>query len=640
MESKSKMNSTYPSASKKHIPCRDWNATGTCRFGVRCHFGHFTAAGGSSHGAATGGAGMSIEGASWRGVPKAADADGGWRHVVTAKPARAAAGGGGGGGARAGGGGWTREEVAAHKVRKENKRVIYSVADTVLSILQKNGGLTDESYDALLTAYDSGDKVKKAQILHELASYSLHEFMAPGSPFGEYVKAAFVRGSGGLTVATARDGYNMFSLAVWPKWKKSAIKGNPRAEDNAVIPRTEDDVYATVEVLLMLGLNPFAIASKTHETVFDTLKISVEKGKLSGAMSAAVEKLILADFVGADVELYVHSLDVMYITERRADCYGHALWRWALNQPELCATLASRVAVEDMFVLSSHQPHGRSLEYSSKFEALKALVSDDALKHPNFEQAMAARPADKPAMLTTLAGVYMDTIADVAPRVVEQVPGEAAPVGKVAFASLSILGSFAFDVAAVLPGGMPMAVYNALPIASRIAFAARGRDVEELARLHETAGISSANKIKCELWMDEFGVKPAVAAAATVAPASVVTLNLGFDKVKEGSEVTFTAAGCTFPAIDDAIYSIERLAPKTDATALASAFCADAICSISKDHMLAQLAPLGNHLITRGFITKAALTSALADEEVIDGALEDSPRMGAHVLAVLRALAA
>jgi hypothetical protein len=56
--------------------------------------------------------------------------------------------------------------------------------------------------------------------------------------------------------------------------------------------------------------------------------------------------------------------------------------------------------------------------------------------------------------------------------------------------------------------------------------------------------------------------------------------------------------------------------------------------------MLAQLAPLGNHLIARGFITKAALNSALADEGVIDGALEDSPRMGAGVLAVLRTLAA
>ncbi len=630
MESKSKMNSTYPNGSKKHTLCRNWEATGTCRFGDQCHFRHITAAGGSAHGAARGGAGMSIEGASWRGASKAVDADGGWRHVGPAKPARVAAGGGGSG-AR-GGGGWTREEVAAHKARKENMRAIHSVADTVLTILQKNGGLTDESYDALLAAYDAGDKVKKAQILHELASYSLHEFIAPDTPFGAHVKTAFGVSTGAFGVATARDGYNMFSLAVWPKWKKAAIEG---------ISRTEDDVYATVDALLMLGLNPFAIASKTRETVFDTLKISVEKGKISGATSAAIEKLILADFVGADVELYVRSIDVMYITERRADNYGLALWRWALNQPELCAALASRVVSEDMFVISSLQPRGRSLGYSSKFEALKAIVSNDALKHHNFERAMATRPADKPAMLTTLAGVYMDTIADVAPRVAEQVPGEAVPAGKVAFASLSILGSFAFDIAAVLPGGMPPAVYSALPLASRIAFAARGRDVEELARLRETADISSANKIKCELWMEEFGVKPAVAAAAAVvSPASTVTLNLGFDKVKEGSEVTFTASGCSFPAFDDAIYSIEHLAPKTDATALASAFCVDAICSISKDHMLAQLAPLGNHLIARGFITKAALTSALADEETIDGALEDSPRMGARVLAVLRALAA
>jgi hypothetical protein len=455
--------------------------------------------------------------------------------------------------------------------------------------------------------------------------------MAPGTPFGDQVKTAFGVTSGAFGVAAARDGYNMFSLAVWPKWTKTPITG---------LRRTETDVFATVEVLLMLGLNPFTIASKKHETVFDTLKVSAEAGKITGEARTAIEKLILEDFVGADVELYARSIDVMYITERRTDNFGHALWRWALNQPALCATLATRVASEDIFSISGHQPRGRSLEYFSKFDALKAIVSNDALTHSNFERAMTARPVDKSAVMATLARVYMDTIADIASRVIEQVPGETVPVGKVAFASLSILGSFVFDVAAVLPGGMPLAVYNTLPLASRISFAARGRDVEILAELRDTAGISSANKIKCELWMEEFGVKPAVAAAAAVAPASVVHLSLGLDKVKEGSEVTFTAASCSFPAIDDAIYSIERLAVKADATALASAFCVDAICTISKEHMLAHLAPLGILLISRGFITKAALVSALGDEEIIDGALEDSPRMGAAVLAVLRALAA
>lgn len=612
-------NSTYPKGSKKHIQCRDWKATGKCKFGDRCHFGHFTAAGGPSHGAAGGGAGMGIANSSWRAAKAAAVDEGGWRHVGVTKPPRST-----------GGSGWSKQEVAAYKARKENKRLIHNVADSVLAILQKNGGLTEEAYEALLAAYEAGDKIKKAQMLHEFASYSLHEFIAPDTPFGVHVKTAFSVSGCAFGAATARDGYNMFSLAVWPKWKKAPIEG---------LVRTEDDIFATVEVLLMLGLNPFAIASKKRETVFDTLKVSTEKGKITGELGAAIEKLILVDYVDAGVELYTRSIDMMYITERRTDNFGHALWRWALNQPALCPALAARVVAEDIFSIAGCQPRGRSLEYFSKFGALKAIVSDDTLAHPNFARAMAARPVDKTTVLKTLASVYMDTIADVAARVIEQVPGEAVPAGKVAFASLSILGSFAFDVAAVMPGGMPTAVFKALPLASRISFAARGRDIKTLAELRETADISSANKIKCELWLEEFGAKPAVAVSAA-APASAVHLSLGLDKVKEGGDVAFTATGCSYPAVDDAIYNIEQLAPKADAKTLALAFCVEAICSISKPHMLAHLAPLGNHLISRGFISKAALTSALADDEVIDGALEDSPRMGNAVLAVLRALAA
>jgi hypothetical protein len=515
---------------------------------------------------------------------------------------------------------------ARSKIEHETKQRLYVVNNQVKKILLNSGGDLSVIEDKLNVYYQTLTKSEeKAKLIGILVENSIHELFCPGSYFGNIIASEMSIASS-LSKIKERDGYNLFTWAVWIPWNKDPIPG---------IDRTQDDIIASVSALMAHRVNPFRINQK-HESFFDTALLCVDKKKLTIDTYNTIYQMILYNPFDIDMCNFCIKHDFIDILNPEMK-FTKGLVQWGLTvNEEICDVLLT-----EAFNMDKNRVGGEKLlfqttdfQYVSVFDALMQLIR--ATPHKNFIRFFDENPIDVDGLTNKIATFYMENIMKEYATAYQY---EDKVQDGWLFKNLENLGAFIWDISQ----------YTVFPEISdfstkiKIGYGVRGL---------KKAGVN-ADLLREILTQDINRVEHSFVLRAletTVIPKKVEArveddarktidgFKTGLEELKSEETIIYSTKKGSYHSpgcIHDAICDISDMLKTNNSETIARSFVF-AVSSMYKPHQLSNLSGHVKFLIETNLLVSASIAKVLEDEEdhILD--MNDYSKSSKEVMKILR----
>ena len=553
----------------------------------------------------------------FRGGFSSSDEDG-WTRVGAQKKAphtnsrnyASAHGGAGHHGARGGAGGASVEHTRS-SIEQETKRRLYAVNNQMKSIFQTSSGdlsiIGSKAMDYYRTLTKSEEKAK---VIGVLVENSLHELFCPGTFFGDIISSEMSITSS-LSGLKERDGYNLFTWAVWIPWNKEPIAG---------LSRNEDDIISSVSALMAHRVNPFKINQK-HESIFDTAALCADKKKFSGETYDAIYQMLL--YNPLDIDLYMSSLKHNFpdiLNPEMKFSKGYLQWCLSVND-ELCSAVIKEAFETDKIRLGETKVSFQTTEfqYVTAFDALMQLVR--TAPHKNFEQFFHDHPIDVDGLTSKIASYYLSNILELHHTAYQLL--DVAKEGW-SFKNVENLGAFVWDLSRYIE--IAPADFSKFSTKIKVGYGVRGLKKTganaDLLRELLAGDLSPVERSFVTRSMESASMSLVAPKPSALAPVKEEELTLiegfktGLEKVAPEEAVSFStvSGGYHTPGcVHDSICDIAEMGKKHDHEVIGRSFV-HAACGLYKAHHLANLGGLISYLISNNLLNKDAVKKVIDEE--------------------------
>jgi hypothetical protein len=526
-------------------------------------------------------------------------------------------------------------ERARSSIEQETKRRLYAVHDQMKRILQTSGGDISLIGSKSMDYYRTLSKPEeKAKLIGVLVENSLHELFCPGTFFGNII-ASEMSITSSLSGLKERDGYNLFTWAVWIPWNKEPIAG---------LKREEDDIISSVSALMAHRVNPFRINQK-HETFFDTAELCVSKKKFSAETYDAIYQMMMHNPV--DIDLYMSSLKHFVpdiLNPEMKFSKGYLQWCLISNE-ELSNALIAEVFEMDKYRVGETKVSFQTtdFQYVIAFDALMKLVR--APPHKNFEQYFHENPINVDALTNKIASYYMDNILKLLPTAYQLVdsPKEDGWL----FKNLENLGAYIWDVSRYTE--LPDGVYNDFLTKVKVGYCVRGLKQEgaNADKLRDllTGTLSPVERSFVTRAMESASIAlsapaKAVSVVAVVeeAPKIIEGFKTGLELLSPEEVVIYNATSDRYHSpgcIHDTICDITDMSKTKDSQVIARSFVI-AAGALYKAHQLAKLGAHLKFLLSINLLQAETVKKVLEEEEENILEINDYSKSSKEVIKILR----
>ncbi len=461
-------------------------------------------------------------------------------------------------------------------------------------------------------------KEEKAKAIETVVSYSLHEIISIDHKIGQLIHSDLSVSSGFGSIKE-RDGYNLFVWAVWTRY------GEKRSIAN--LPRTNEDVLKTVDILLSLNINPFRINTQ-KESIVGTMDVCLKNGKITQNTYDEIYQKIFGTVV--NTEFYNKSI-AGYIPEIFQDdiSFEKSLILWGLCQDELDQKLLDSMFKMDIdrVGLADISRKNADIEYFPVFFKLIEFIQTGKV-HNDLLKYFKTSPLNKKGLITKIASFYMDKLFEVYPTIYEHSisDGYSGKKDGLCFKYYESFGSFVFDVAKYLEFNDE--VLSHFDIKVQIGYGIRGlkkekKNIELLKSIYPRAHISS--KILIE---NAFASVNIPFIRQIEQPVKVEKKENPLENLKTGLEkigvnkVIYKESEVYPPEVDDAVFHMSKIAPKVEPSAFANAFVFQACLGLFYENQISQLGGLVDYLDANKILSKEVISEFLDENE--DLVLEDT----------------
>lgn len=574
---------------------------------------------------------MAFRGTSKATYPTASDSDGWVRvgapkkapHTTSRHPVNSGAG-------RASGP--SHEDAKLNRARasteQDTKQRLYAVHNQLKKLLQTSGGNLSIFEPKVVSYYQTLTKPdEKAKVISILVENSLHELFAPGTFFGNII-ASDMSISSTMSGLKERDGYNLFTWAIWIQWNKDPVPG---------LVRTEEDIISTVAALMAHRVNPFRINQK-HETFFDTAELCVSKKKFSSETYNAIYQMVL--YNPTDIDMYIaclkHYFPDILCGEMK---FSLGLLQWGLlASDEIRDALIAEAFEMDKYRVGCEKLifHSTDFQYVTAFDAMLKLIHMSP--HKNFEQYFKDHPIDIDGLTSKIASYYMTNILKehrTAYQLID-IPKE----DGWCFKNLENLGAFIWDVSQYIE--LPRKIINEFATKIKIGFGVRGLKKagtnSDLLREILGGSISNVERSFVSRAMEAIPVKEVVPVEDDT-PKVLKRFKTGLETLAPEEVVTYSTVPSVYHTpgcIHDSICDIADMNKTNDPEIIARSFVI-AAGALYKSHQTSKLSAHISFLFGNNLLNKDAVEKALDENSDYILDLNDYSKSSQDVLKILRA---
>lgn len=606
----------------------------------------------------------------------------------------------------AGGDGWTHigsshREKPAHKTSaiggagyahrpasdKPHKPNFFKVTKIVDDIMSTSGDL--KTIERRLTEYIKSRPAQeeKAKILESLMSYALHELIDC-----DFISDLIEQMSVHCTTSPlkkdvcAKDGYDVFNWAVWPRYGKNPILN---------IPRSDSDIITTVRKLIVRGLSPFKVNVK-GESIFVTMSVAIHKGLIKPETARIISTMILnisdTDFI---MKILRPNFATIFSSADKAQI-EKAVILWGITRPGVMEEMATNFFERDLDYCSSveiNRPDASLYMTANTVSFLK--IMQEGPKTDDFAEYFATNKITS-KMISDFASSIINKFFGVIHRIQEcTIDGVYDPTSdKILYKTLHSFGGIIGELSKFVPGftlspeqlgkmctkmkiGYAMAKATNTPfykefldglyndpttritqkieienLRTRLGMldGAPAKPVTTASKAVTTASkpvttvskpMVSTTKFKTatsfavlDSWEDALESDEEDESSAESAPVAVnpfsgkVSINLS--KVKPTETVEVRDGSMYPPVVEDTVYSISNLAKSHDKSThaqLVYEILLIASDSLSHDSQINGFVVMMNHLHNKSVIDKSLFASVLAEKESEIRDMSDNPRI-------------
>jgi uncharacterized protein Veg len=560
------------------------------------------------------------------------DDDDGWTHVSGKSNSRSNGTVGGKSGNYKGG--QHSQSNGYSKDEKAQKTKLFYATKKIDDIMSTSNGNISDIESHCIQAFNSvSSKEEKAKIVETVVSYSLHELLDESKFFGKIISTDMsVHAS--LGSIKERDGYDVFTWAVWTRY------GDKRSINN--LTRDSNDIIKTVQQLLSLKVTPFHINTKS-ESIIHTLDSCVKNGKITTETRDAIYSIVLETNTDASF-IYECIRASIFDIYREGVNFNKSLVSWALQNSEVFDKIINMSFNHDMdrVGLADIQRSTADIEYFTNFKKLIELVNSDVY-HNDFAKFFSNHPVDKTAMVGKIAKIYMDKIFETYPKIYEYNVSDgygSTEKEGICFKNMESLGAFIWDVSQYID--IDESCLEEFGAKVKIGYGIRGlktnkSNIEMLKEIYPTVHIVS------QILIENAFRSAKVPFVNTDAPKVEIkedkvdhfkNLKTGLEKIGS-NKITFSPE-ISDTVVDDAIYSLNKIKDKVDQIDFARAFTYQACLELFSDNQISHIVPLINYLDLNNIIKKGSFSKLLEEEtdEIVENTECDNPKASKIVMAI------